>query len=410
MSDHDPVGPRRANLAERRKRERSRTALGGGALVVALVLIAAFIASRGTSEPPDEGDGAVVATAGEKKDEVINTLIIGATEEAPTEPVWITLLSVNNRTDSSAIIYIPAHTAVEVPGRGLLALGDALASGGMPLLLVTTENLLGVPIDRYLELSDRDARVLFGGTGPLSVDVPSDVSVAIGKNKARLLLTEGAQRLSAEFLVDLLYVMGEDGNDQELGARHSAFWTSLMEAFSKEPSKLGQAVKRAGAALSDSDVSIDDHAGFFEQLASYDNDDRSVSLLPVTQVTVGGNELYNSDADEVASFVTAMLGDARDFTDEIRVQILNGNGAPGIGQEVAQKLVGQGFRVVQSDNAQRLNYKKTLIVTYDASPAGQAIAEQARDLLGVGEVQVSRDGQGIVDLTIVVGEDFLRTT
>jgi hypothetical protein len=88
---------------------------------------------------------------------------------------------------------------------------------------------------------------------------------------------------------------------------------------------------------------------------------------------------------------------------------LNGNGVPGIGQEVSERLIGAGFRVVLTGNARRLNYRKTLVITYDSSPEGQALAERARDLIGVGEVQVSAQQQGIVDLTIVIGKDFLRT-
>jgi hypothetical protein len=64
--------------------------------------------------------------------------------------------------------------------------------------------------------------------------------------------------------------------------------------------------------------------------------------------------------------------------------------------------------VILSGNARNLDYETTLIVTYDDSPDGIALAERARDLLGLGEVQVSGQQQGIVDLTIVIGKDFLR--
>jgi polyisoprenyl-teichoic acid--peptidoglycan teichoic acid transferase len=94
----------------------------------------------------------------------------------------------------------------------------------------------------------------------------------------------------------------------------------------------------------------------------------------------------------------------------VRVQILNGNGAPGIGEQVASELVGEGFRVVLSGNADRLDYAETLIVIYESTPEAQESAERVRDLLGVGEVQVSVQPQGIVDLTIVVGKDFIDAT
>ncbi len=102
------------------------------------------------------------------------------------------------------------------------------------------------------------------------------------------------------------------------------------------------------------------------------------------------------------------LGSKPSLGEEVRVQILNGNGVPGIGEEVAEKLSQENFRVLLSGNARSLDYKTTLIVTYDSSEEGLAMAERARSLLGVGEVQVSAQGQGIVDLTIVVGKDFLR--
>jgi hypothetical protein len=102
------------------------------------------------------------------------------------------------------------------------------------------------------------------------------------------------------------------------------------------------------------------------------------------------------------------VGTTLEGASDIRVQILNGNGVPGIGQQVAELLVGEGFRVILSGNAQRLDHQKTLIITYDSSAEGMASATRAQELLGVGEVQVSAQEQGIVDLTIVVGKDFPR--
>jgi len=88
--------------------------------------------------------------------------------------------------------------------------------------------------------------------------------------------------------------------------------------------------------------------------------------------------------------------------------VLNGNGVPGIGEEIAKALLDGGFSVVLSGNAARLDYRRTLIVSHGDSPGAQRSADRARELLGVGEVRVSSAEQGIVDLTIVVGRDFPR--
>jgi polyisoprenyl-teichoic acid--peptidoglycan teichoic acid transferase len=109
------------------------------------------------------------------------------------------------------------------------------------------------------------------------------------------------------------------------------------------------------------------------------------------------------------AFLDDVVGRREADVDLVRVQVLNGNGVPGIGQEVAERLVGSGFKVILSGNARRLDYEHTRIITYDSSAEGLTVAERARDLLTVGRVQVSAQQQGIVDLTIVVGMDFLET-
>jgi polyisoprenyl-teichoic acid--peptidoglycan teichoic acid transferase len=128
-------------------------------------------------------------------------------------------------------------------------------------------------------------------------------------------------------------------------------------------------------------------------------------------VSVGGSELYEADAEEVEAFMEETLTSFDASGEVVEVQVLNGNGVPGIGQHVAEALAGKGFRVALGGNAQNFKHSETEIVTYDASPDGIAAAERARELLGVGRVLVSAQEQGIVsvDLTIVVGKDFLRT-
>jgi hypothetical protein len=342
------------------------------------------------------------------EDSVESTLVFG-TRESGGPALWLALLAYDSNTQKGSVIYIPAHAAVEVPGRGLQGVGDALESGGPPLLLVSAENLLGIDIDNYVELSDKDARVVFESTGPLSVDVPHEVRIAIGKNRARLIFDNGLQRLGPSFLVQLLYIRGLESDDVELGSRHLAFWHGFFEAFAEEPEDLASAVRAAGGALAESDSDVATHVKLLTRLAGLDVSQRTLVTLPVQQVSVGGSELYSVDPDEVAALMDDLVSGATAPRDEVKVQVLNGNGVPGIGQEVAEELIGAGFRVVLTGNARRLNYSTTLIITYDDSPEGLALGERARKLIGVGEVQVSGQSQGIVDLTIVIGKDFLRT-
>lgn len=405
----EPLGPRREALRSRRSRQRRRTLSSGLVVAVLAGLAAAGGVALFASKVIDDGSPPLPRPSPSERDTVTTTLLFGTKEKDDSAgALWMTLVSYDREQKTGSVVYVPAHVAVEVPGRGLQGIGTSLASGGIPLLLVSAENLLGIEIDRYLELSDNDAELLFEATGEISVDVPQEVRVPAGPGRARLLFTDDLQRLDASDLVKLLYVVGLDSDDAELGLRHIAFWDALLDAFGEEPANLGAALRSAGGALVDSDAAPKDHAQLFTTLAGLDPVDRSIVPLPVQQVSVGGSELYAVDAAEVERFMTQTLGLQGGRTDDVRVQVLNGNGVPGIGQEVAEKLVGAGFRVVLTGNARRLNYRRTLIITYDDSDEGRRIAEEARTLLGVGEIQISVQEQGIVDLTIVVGKDFLQ--
>jgi hypothetical protein len=84
--------------------------------------------------------------------------------------------------------------------------------------------------------------------------------------------------------------------------------------------------------------------------------------------------------------------------------VLNGNGTPGIGQQVARMLVPEGYVLVASQNASEFGVNVTKIIASDREdlPA----ARKARYVLGVGQVFLGNQASGVADVTVVVGLDF----
>ena len=377
-------------------------------LIIALVLA---IVGTGAVVKETVDDDARETAAQPAGDDLVTYLVVGtASGTAGEEARWLTVLGVDEAASSASVAYLPSSTAYEVPGRGLQGIGDALGSGGISLVKVSAENLLGFRIDHFLELPVTGAEALFEETGDLAVNVPAQVRVPAGEDTARVLFEPGEQVLSPSLQADLLYEVGVDGDQGELGQRHLSFWQAFLEAGSADPEALGTAVGTVSEGLAASDASTEEKSEFFANLASTPADEVTIASLPVNQEVVGDTELYSTDDAEVRTFVEDAFGPLPPLEDEVRVQILNGNGAPGIGEQVASELVGEGFRVVLSGNADRLDYADTRIVIYESTPEAQESAQRVRDLLGVGEVQVSVQPQGIVDLTIVVGEDFIGAT
>lgn len=323
--------------------------------------------------------------------------------------VWAALLIVDPPAERSAVMYVPSLTAAEVPGRGPRALADAYATGGISLLRLSAENLLGVRVDRHLELSDRDALALLRGIAPLQVDVPGEVRVPSDEGDTEIVFPAGMQGLEADELVSLLYRTGEEGDPISLGPRHLAVWTSMFRAAAEDPERIEAALGNAVPAFRRSDDEPEEIVGFLASFLEERSNPPALRSLPVSPLEVPGDSLYVAEEDEVEAFVTDLAGEDLAFGELTRVQILNGVGRPGLGQDVAERLIGKGFKVSLTGNARSLDHRATLIITYDPSSEGQARAARAQELLGVGEVQVSVQEQGIVDLTIVIGRDFLRT-
>jgi hypothetical protein len=335
----------------------------------------------------DGGAGRALDAADRAREPITTTLVAGTREgrgDRPRELAWIALVALAESGERGGLVYVPPHTAAEVPGRGLQSLGSALSGGGVGLLEVTTENLLGIPLDGHLELSEPAALDLFGELEPLAVDVP-----------------EGPQRLSAPLMAGLLYDPGSGSDDVERGSLHLAFWDALFERFEGEPDALEAAVHRSSP----------EHAAtlgrLLRGLARVPGSARTLGVLPVASVAGDDSELSEVVEDEARELL-ALAGVGAPVEERVPVQVLNGNGAPGIGQAVGEELVGHGFEIVLSGNAHRLDQPRTLIIAHEESAEALERARRARELLGVGKVQVSARPQGIVTLTVVVGKDFLR--
>ena len=91
----------------------------------------------------------------------------------------------------------------------------------------------------------------------------------------------------------------------------------------------------------------------------------------------------------------------------IRIELLNGSGRSGLAGELASYLRDGGFDVLDVSNADRTDYRNTLVVSRsEATEPGKIVAEY----LGTRHVLQQIGTQEMIDVTVIVGRDARRWT
>src|SRR5262245_52662626 len=89
----------------------------------------------------------------------------------------------------------------------------------------------------------------------------------------------------------------------------------------------------------------------------------------------------------------------------IRVELLNGSGRVGLAGALASYLRDGGFDVLEVGNADRSDYRTTLVVSRtEAAEPGRIVT----DYLGTRHVIQQIGSQELIDVTVIVGRDARR--
>lgn len=256
----------------------------------------------------------------------------------------------------TGLLVLPQQATVTIPGQGEATVAEAL---GLPPEQAATavSNLLGVWIDhaattdaaRLAALIDRMGGVEIGGGS-----VTGEEAVAsLGQPDA-----QGARALAVTL---------------EAIAGSGATWSEEDLSWVRGPGAVLRTLNAAAGA--------------------------EVTVLRAEEVATG---LYLSSPEVVTAALVQAFGGP--VEEAVPVIVLNGNGAPGVGEMVAEKILPGGFRIVVSGNASTFDHAETLVVVGSSDDVD--LAERVRDLLGMGSVSVSV-GSGLAPVTIVVGKDFI---
>jgi hypothetical protein len=323
--------------------------LAAAAALVAVVGIAvAVLVVPRTVDLPGSTDGTGAPALGTQR-VVVWTLW----DEKPGQSPFVAVLAAGGGLPPVAVA-VPGNTEAIVPGADPSTVEDVAAQGDVGAVAATVENILGVKVDAAWGMEIQRIRPLVEQAGGIDA---------------------GFEHLDADGVIAYLR--------EAPTVQRAIRWQEVID---------GLMVALDGAELPG--VPEDVRPAFVAG-------PREVVILPVRYVEGGLVSPVQAQVERLVRERFVPTGSA----EKVRLVVLNGIGAPGIGEEVGRRLVPEGFQVVASENLQEFGVEETSIVA--TSNYYLDAARRARSLLGVGKVYLGTQPTSVADVFVIVGKDFV---
>jgi hypothetical protein len=269
-------------------------------------------------------------------------------------------------------VVAPDDAAVDLPSGAPLTAGPASSTG--PAAVETAQALMNKRVGHYLFSTPADIAVLVKRMGGITFNAQGSVivdGVAIGPGQTAANGDQVEAYLLSGTGVDR-WVRWEDVVSGILDAKADpSAWSPLPGKTDAERVVAGLLASAHGATVVD---------------------------LPTA--TVFGT--LKVDPKGVDAMIAASFKDS--LGKLVRVIVQNGNGRPGMGQQVGALLAPYGYRVVESQNGSSFDEPTTKILASGRSY--MRWAEEAQGILGAGSVYLDPQPTGVADVVIIVGKDF----
>jgi anionic cell wall polymer biosynthesis LytR-Cps2A-Psr (LCP) family protein len=394
---------RQAQRRARRQSQRRQVSLIAGA--VALVLVVAvggwWLFGRG-------GGGDNQNDAALQKQRTLLVQVAGADGTAKASAL------VGTRTDEkrAAAVLVPSRLIVDLPGSGSVAFGETLGLPDKQAPAKALTDLLGVSVDGGWVLTEAGLAALVDKVGGVPAEVDVDVVKKAPDGSETVVVRAGSQHLNgAQAAAYATYAVPEEPEQARL-ARFNDVLDGVLRGLPDQTREIeGTVTSLKGGSSSTVSSSLLAEILAAAHGVSVDGDMLS-DVLPVNAIATGsGEESYGVNAQQAAAlmearFAPSLVKDAAGGP--VRVLVQNGVGTPGLVDKARTKLVKEGFRFVNGNNAPEFGQKTSAVLIPDSTPASvqQGSAVAAALGLPASAVGVSGQGQTVAEVIVVLGKDF----
>ncbi|WP_213975098.1 LCP family protein [Tepidanaerobacter acetatoxydans] len=310
----------------------------------------------------------------------------------------ILVVSLDKKNKDVKILSIPRDTRVRLGGYGIQKINAATAFGGADLAVKTVKNFLGVPIHNYVVVKLSSFKNIVDALGGVDIDIKERMKYSDPAGGIYIDLYPGQQTLDGDKAEQFVRYRGYADADIGRVKAQQQFVEALIKKALK-PATLLKLPKIIDIIQENVETDIQPL-----EMASLANFARQVKHEDIKMYIVPGEGKYISGTSYFIPFQNQLdeMIDEIFFADgNIKVAVLNGNGAKGVASKVASKLESQGFKVVTVANADNFDYETTTII-YPKDKKSEA--EEIAKVLTQARLEEEADNS-IVLPTIIVGKD-----
>lgn len=324
------------------------------------------------------------------------------------------VLHVDPSDNAVNLLSVPRDTQVEVPGIGITKINQANASGG-PLLAreAVSQTLNGLEIDRYLRVSTGAFRELVNLLGGVQVYVPERMQYVDNTQKLKIDLSPGWQTLNGDQAEQFARFRHDNNGDIGRVQRQQALIKALREKLTsplvlpRVPSLIGMMQKYI-----DTNLSVEEMLSLVSLGLKLDKNDFKMVMLP--------GRFSAPDEYQASYWIMDPQGRDRVVQDyfnpsinsvselpstDVKIAVQNASTDPEAANQFVQYLSSLGYsNAYVTEDWDDGQQKTQVIVQRGDLPAAKAL----QAALGFGAIEAASTGDLDSDLTIRVGDDWLR--
>jgi LCP family protein required for cell wall assembly len=300
-------------MKQRRVQERKwlKFAIVAFGLLIAATAISYYWFSESSMPTPKRNKRANTGQFGALPDTgKVNILVLGVDhrKEDIGRSDTLFLITLDTKTKETALLSIPRDTRVKIPGYGFDKVNHAYALGGHQLTQKAVEELLGTPIDYYVEVDFLGFNKIVDAVGGVDIAVEKRMYYEDPYDDLIIDLQPGMQHMDGDTAIKYVRYRDEEGDIGRID-RQQHFIRAMMDEVTSPAIlvKLPAIISQVKNAIR-TDLSVTEMIGMGKALKDAKEQGLKTDMAPGTPIDIAGISYLAPDIVALREHMAKVLG------------------------------------------------------------------------------------------------------